>query len=262
MPASAVPGEVLSYARGLTERVRDALGRRLRAAYLHGSAVLGGWVPGRSDVDMLFITADGPPEPDAAAAASVLAAPRPACPGSGLECSVVTAGQAATPRAPWPFLLHVAGAGGGGQPKIVSGSQHPGDADLLMHYTVCRTAGWPVHGPAPRELIGSVPRPVILRYLADELGWGLEHGTEAYSVLNACRGLIFLADGRIVSKVAGGEIALARGLGPPTALRRALGQQQSSAPQRSASAPDAREFVKAAAAALRTAAVAEPGTPG
>lgn len=122
-----------------------------------------------------------------------------------------------------------------------------------MHYTVCRAAGWPVRGPAPAELIGSVPRPVILGYLADELRWGIEHAGEAYAVLNACRAQVYLADGRIVSKVAGGRIALARGRGPAEVIGRALDQQQGHAPQRGPG-PDAADFVLAVAGALRGAA--------
>jgi hypothetical protein len=246
------PGQVLAYARLVTEQAGASLGGRLVAAYLHGSAVLGGWVPERSDVDMLFVADDGVPGQALEALASALAVGRPACPGTGLECSVVTAGQAARPRPPWPFLLHVAGTPGHSHLRIVVGHDHSGDPDLLMHYTVCRSAGWPVCGPGPQELIGRVPRPLVLGYLADELGWGIEHGTEAYAVLNACRALVFLAEGRIVSKVAGGRIALDRTLGPPAVLRRALDQQQGSAPEQEA-APDAVEFVLAAAAALHTA---------
>jgi hypothetical protein len=85
-----------------------------------------------------------------------------------------------------------------------------------MHYAVVHQAGWPLHGPPPRELIGPVPRPVILSYLADELIWGLEHASEAYAVLNACRALLFAADGRIVSKIDGGQTALIHGA--PTSL--------------------------------------------
>jgi Domain of unknown function (DUF4111) len=250
--AAGPPEQVLSYARLLAGRVAGSLGGRLRAAYLHGSAVLGGWTPERSDVDMLFVTEDGVRGPEVTAAAPVLAAREPACPGRGLECSVVTAGQAARPRAPWPFLLHVAHQPGGDPARIVDGGERPGDPDLLMHYAVCRTAGWPVHGPAPGNLVGSVPRPVILDYLAGELRWGVGHATEAYAVLNACRALVFLADGQIVSKVAGGRIALARGLGPPAVIGRALDQQQGHAPPQDPRR-DAADFVLAVAAALRSA---------
>lgn len=263
-PPGRPPGTVLSYARALTEAVGESLGGRLRAAYLHGSAVLGGWVPERSDVDMLFVTDDVLPVPAVAATVAVLAAPRPVCPGTGLECSVVTAAWAARPREPWPFLLHVAEAPGMGQRRIVNGADLPGDPDLLMHYTVCRASGWPVSGPGPRTLIGSVPRPVVLGYLASEPGWGIEHGREAYAVLNACRALIYLADGQIVSKITGGRMALDRGLGPPAVLRRALDQQEGRAPEQPA-APDAVGFVMAAAAALRSAATAlrsAAGQPG
>lgn len=255
------PGQVLSYVQSLAGQVGQSLGGRLRAAYLHGSAVLGGWQAERSDVDVLFVTEDGVSHQGITAAAAVLAAAEPDCPGQGLECSVVTVGQAGRPQAPWPFLLHAARDPGDGRTRIVDGGERPGDPDLLMHYTVCRAAGWPVHGPAPAELIGSVPRPVILGYLADELHWGIEHGSEAYAVLNACRAQVFLADGRIVSKVAGGSIALAQGLGPGAVIGRALDQQQGRIPP-PRPGRDAAEFVLAVAAALRSAAGRWPGDRG
>ena len=251
-PPACPPGPVLAYARILAHQVSLRLGGRLRAAYLHGSAVLGGWSPERSDVDMLFVTDDGVGDPEVTAVAATLAAREPGCPGRGLECSVVTAGQAARPRPPWPFLLHVAHDPAEDRARIVGGGDRPGDPDLLMHYTVCRAAGWPVRGPAPAELIGSVPRPVILGYLAGELRWGIEHACEAYAVLNACRAQVYLADGRVVSKVAGGRIARARGLGPAAVIGRALDQQQGRAPQRDPGR-DAADFVLAVAGTLQSA---------
>ena len=264
-PPAPPPDQVLAYAQLVTGRVRARLGERLRAAYLHGSAVLGGWRPDRSDVDMLFVTEDGTGGRDADALVRILSASAAGAPGHGLECSVVTAGQAARPRAPWPFLLHVAVDRAGVQEEpgevrvlTVRGDGHPGDPDLLMYYAVCRAAGWAAYGPGPRDVIGSVPRPVILGYLADELGWGLEHGTEAYAVLNAGRSQVFLADGRIVSKIEGGTIALARGLGPSAVLRRALDQQQGRSPDRTAG-EDAVGYIEAVAANLRSAAAAAAG---
>lgn len=255
------PGQVLSYVRSLADRVGGSLGGRLRAAYLHGSAVLGGWLPERSDVDVLFVTEDDVSRQEVTAVGAVLAAAEAGCPGQGLECSVVTVGQAGRPREPWPFLLHVARGRGGARTRIVDGGGRPGDPDLLMHYAVCRAAGRPVRGPAPAELIGSVPRPVILGYLAGELHWGIEHGSEAYAVLNACRAQVFLADGRIMSKIAGGNVALAQDLGPGAVIRRALDQQQGRVPPRDPGR-GAEEFVLAVAAALRSAAGRPPGRCG
>jgi len=243
------PDSVLRYATALAaELVRVSYGL-VQAAYLHGSAALGGWLAS-SDVDMLFVAADEISAGALDRVARSLADSDRACPGRGLECSVVSGSAAAAAAPPWLFLLHVAtGAAEPGGCRIVLGADSPGDTDLLMHYAVCRAAGWPVFGPPPLQVIGPVAREPILAYLAGELRWGLEHATEAYAVLNACRAQIYLADGQIVSKVDGGAMALRRRLGPADLIRRALAEQQGRAPGRPPGA-DATAFVRAAAAAL------------
>ena len=101
---------------------------------------------------------------------------------------------------------------------------------------------------------------MILGYLADELGWGLAHAPECYAVLNACRALVFLSDGTIVSKVAGGLAALDRASAPPGLVRDALDQQQGRTPERPPG-PAAISFVTGVAAALRAAAAGRPAAP-
>lgn len=239
------PASVLAYARLLCAELIPAAGGLLRAVYVHGSAAIGGWQADRSDVDMLLITET------LDAIASALVATASACPGRGPESSVVASAQARTPAAPWPFLLHVvSGPAEPGGSRVVPGARVQGDRDLLMHYAVCRSAGWVVHGPPPADLIGEVPRPQILRYLGDELEWGLAHAQEAYAVLNACRAAVYLSENQIVSKIAGGEAALRRGTAPAAVIDRALAQQHGQAPGQPPQ-PDAAEFVLATAAALR-----------
>ena len=51
------PVSVLAYAAALTQELQRASDGLVQAAYLHGSAALGGWLPS-SDVDILFIAAD------------------------------------------------------------------------------------------------------------------------------------------------------------------------------------------------------------
>jgi hypothetical protein len=250
VPVERVPPQsVLGYAEALIGRLVTVSAGRVQAAYLHGSAVLGGWLPA-SDVDLLVITADGTSAGMLGRLAEALTGPRQACPGRGLECSVVTRSAAGEPGPPWPYLLHVVtGPQEPGGSRVILGADSGGDADLLMHYAVCRAAGWPVCGPPPDQIIGAVSRQRILAYLAGELRFGLEHGTEAYAVLNACRALVYRADGLIVSKLGGGESALRRGLGPAELIRSALAQQRGQAAQRSPGA-DAAAFVQAAAALL------------
>lgn len=240
-------------------------GGKLVAVYLHGSAVLGGWVPGRSDVDVLIVAADDTDAATADSMARLIAATGPRCPGAGLETSIVAAAAARDPGTPWPYLRHVV-AGPAGSRVVVPDETAPGDRDLLMHYAVCRAAGHAVRGPSPRELIGAIPRAEVLAYLADELGWGLANAPERYAVLNACRALLYLADDAIVGKIAGGEAVLRRGLGPATVVTRALAQQRGRAADQPPAA-DARQFVLAAAAALRSGSgppasvLAPPGRP-
>jgi hypothetical protein len=266
----------LEYARQLSAQLEDAGGGALRAGYLHGSAALGGWVAERSDVDILVIAADDIRDDALRAMASVLRSAGPDCPGRGLECSMVSASQAERPAPPWPFLLHAAASPDG--MKEVWGQGHPGDPDLLMHYAVTRASGILLAGPVAAQLIGAVPRPAILAYLADEMGWAAARAPESYLVLNACRALVFLREGRIVSKVAGGAAALQwpgsgpapagdSGPGPPEfcpvpadLVRQALDQQQAVVPERPPGA-EAREFAATVAASLRLAVSWSAGGP-
>lgn len=143
------PGSVSGYAQALADELLTVLGGQLRAAYLHGSAVLGGWVPGRSDVDMMFVAADDLSDAAARRAGQVLREGAAGCPGRELECSVVTVTQARRPAPPWPFVLHVTAGPGKPGNTVRPGGQLSGDADLLMHYAVCRAAG--LRRPADRR---------------------------------------------------------------------------------------------------------------
>ncbi len=258
MPTALGPseaGDPRRYAERLTAAVAERCGGTLVAAYLHGSAALGGWVAERSDVDILFIVADTIAASAVTAAGELLIESGAQCPGRDLECSMVTASQARSPAPPWPFILHIgSGAGADGQ-RLYRGDGVPGDPDLLMHYAVCRAAAITLLGPAPKDSIGPIARPVILAYLAGELGWGLANAPECYAVLNACRAMAFLRSGRIVSKVAGGLDALDHGLGPADLVRCALDQQQARAPERPPG-PEAVAFVHGVIEALDAAAPA------
>ena len=237
MTNGAVAGQPLRFGRRLTRALARQCGDALIASYLHGSSVLGGWTEHRSDVDMLLIVAADGAGTMADGLGRSLVALSPGCPGRGLEVSVVTTAQAAAPMSPYGYLLHY------GDGRLVDGrGQAAGDDDLLMHYAVCRAAGYPLLGPPPPSLIAPSDRRAVLNYLAAELDWGLANAPESYAVLNACRAAEYLETGQIVSKVAGGSAALRRNLGPPELIRRALDQQRGLIGERP-SGPDAVAFV-------------------
>lgn len=256
MADADVAEEPASFAQRLGKKLAEDCRGRLVAAILHGSAVLGGWMPGRSDVDVLFIVADNISEMDLRRMTISLVTLAEACPGSGIETSIVSAAQARDPKPPWPYLRHVV-AGPATENWI---GPQPGedayDPDLLMYYAVCRAKGISVHGAPAASLIGEVPRRLVLSYLAGDLSWGLQNASEAYAVLNACRAEAYLTTGQIISKLAGGELSL-RGAEPETAelIARALDQQRGLLPSRS-SGPDATAFVRGVASRVQAAAQA------
>jgi hypothetical protein len=259
MAADHTDHDPAGFAGRLTGAVNECCGGLLLGSYLHGSAALGGWNARRSDVDVLFVAAGDVSAETALTVGSTLLRFGADCPGRGLEASLVTAAQAAGPADPWPFAVHVA-VGAGGQ-TLKLGTEVAGDPDLIMHYAVCRAAGKALLGPEPPEVIGAVPRPVILAYLAAELDWGLANGTLSYSVLNACRAAEFLTTGRIVSKLAGGAAAVERGDAPSDLVREALDQQRGLAQDRPPG-PEAIAFVRGVGVRLAAAARAEQADSG
>jgi Aminoglycoside adenylyltransferase, C-terminal domain/Nucleotidyltransferase domain len=208
--------------REFTGTLADALARfaddSLLGVYVHGSAVLGDWRADVSDVDVLVVARSEVATATAERLAAVLSAER-ACPGVGLEATIVSADAAAAPAAPWPFVVHVTTAPH--DRKTVWGKVADGDTDLILHYAVTRALGWTAVGLDPKTLIGPVADSIVLRQLADELRWGIRHASESYAILNACRALRFRDERVLCSKTDGGEWALARGI-EPALVRRAL----------------------------------------
>ncbi len=244
--ASVVPEEAIrDFASAVTAAAQKASGGLLVGSYLHGSAVLGGFQPGRSDVDLLVVVDDGVTPAQVRMLADALAGV-PGCPGVGLETSAVTVSAARMPAEPWPFLVHATTATA--DRKIVVGDGHDGDPDLALHYAVARQSGWAAYGPPASETVGAVPRRVLLERLQVELAWGLEQSHMAYAVLNAARALRYALDGTICSKLDGGEWAIAHGE-PAAEIEPALAEQRGGRP--SALTAGQEEWVRSVAARLR-----------
>lgn len=172
--------------------------------YVHGSAALGGW-NAASDLDILVTSTRADADWLAIGEQLLTAlAPRPV-----VELSVVGTAAAAAPGAPWPFLLHLNQAD---DRAVVDGGD--GDPDLLMHYVVAHSDGLAISGPPSAAAFGAVPRGTVLRYLLDELAWGLDEADQRYVVLNACRALAYCDTGAVLSKIGGGAWARQRDLAP------------------------------------------------
>lgn len=215
---------VEAYLAALVRVLEARLGDGLVGAYLHGSAVLGGWRDDRSDVDVLAVCAaavDDPGLEDLVQGLSVRELPCPVA--RGLEFGLVTAESAASPCAEPRFELDLTTSEAGERPTL--GHDRPGHADYLMHFAVCREHGRALTGPPPVEVFAEAPVHLLDAAFTDELAWAAEHAPPPYQVLNACRAWRYAAERVLCSKVAGGEWALGRGVGGD-AIRAALDDQR------------------------------------
>lgn len=199
----------LDAARSTCDALARALGDNLCAAYLHGSAVLGGYRSDRSDLDILAITGGQLANSDIDV---VVAALRGGVyPARGLEMSVLTRAEAARPDAQAPrFQLHVATSGIEGAIRVVDGRHREGDRDLILHFAVCRAAGLTLLGPPPDETLGSIPTRDIRRAMLDEIEWATAAAPCAYLVLTCARAWLFAVTDRLASKIEAGEWAAER----------------------------------------------------
>lgn len=187
-----------AYVEELAAAAAAVVGDAVVGVYPHGSLMLGGWSPERSDVDVLVVVSRTLTSSEKDALASAFTSIP--CPAVGLELSIVLADVVAHPTERSAFELHVTTAPD--DAKVVDGTGHPGDWDLVLHFAVCHALGHPG--------FPSVARPMLLGRLAHELAWAAEHNPSAYAVLNACRALRYAEDGSLVSKVDGGRWALDR----------------------------------------------------
>jgi len=214
--------DVANLTRELLEVGRDSL----TGVYIHGSAALGDFQPGRSDLDVLVVVEDKTDDDVVDSITAVLASDRQLA-AVGIEASIVNRTDAARARSPWRFRSHVTTAPA--DRKIVSGRDHPGDPDLALHYLVTRQAGWPAAGPSPDHVFGELDRQLVLDHLAAELRWAAIEAPTTCAVLNACRALRFADDFTICSKTDGGRWALAHHI-QPDLVAAALAHRSGSGP--------------------------------
>jgi aminoglycoside adenylyltransferase-like protein/nucleotidyltransferase-like protein len=175
--------------------------------YLHGSVALGGFDPARSDVDVLIVLASGLPATAQAALGERLRGAALPCPGTALECSVITAATAASVvsgfAAECQFEVHVAVSPA--EACVMPGAGRDGDPDLILYVEMCRRSAVVAAGPPAAEVFGAVPPERLRAAIVAELEWGLAEAPFHYAVLNACRAMRFAVDSALVSKVAGAE---------------------------------------------------------
>jgi hypothetical protein len=206
-----VDAQVDAYVGAVARTLRAALGADLVGLYLHGSAALRDYHPGRSDIDLLAVCAAPLEEPVRRAVAAHLAADALPCPAAGgLEFSLITPAAAVDPASAPRYELHGWDAQGRLQADLGAG-----DPDLPLHFAAIVAGGTVVLGPPPAEVFRQVTRAELIPRLVAELDWADANASPSYRVLTACRALRVLADGQLCSKRTAAEWVLERGGSPP-----------------------------------------------
>jgi hypothetical protein len=217
------------YLAELVARLRAGLGEDLVAAILGGSAGLGAYEPGRSDLDVLAVV-DRPPGGARlrALAPDLLHASLP-CPARKLELVVMTrATVAGKPGAP-AYELNL--GTGAGQPDVVELDPAAEAAHwFVIDRAIARSRGRSLLGPPAREVLAPVPRHELVAAVHGSLDWHQAHETASPdTVLNASRAWHWACTGRWASKARAAEWARDRLADPglvdaAVAARRAGGE--------------------------------------
>ena len=189
-----VPQALARYLDELVAAMREAA--ELEAVYLVGSAALGAYEHGRSDVDAVAVTARRLSEAEKQELVRrVEALPSPA---RALELVVYSREEAASPEPRFELNLNPG--------KHVALTPETGLPDDSPHWFVLDRAmaeqhAVPLAGPPWGELFAPVPRERVLAALELSLDWYERHEpTHPNSVLNTCRAWMWLETGRWSSK--------------------------------------------------------------
>ena len=176
----------------------------MRGVVLVGSAALGDYAEGVSDLDVVAV-APGPVEDPEALGAGLRHDELP-CPARKLELVVYRSGQAAAPGGELEFELDL-NTGAGGDRLLTEPGGEPAHW-YLIDLAIARERGVALAGPPPRELIGEPPREDVLDALAAGIRWSLDEEPDSpNTVLNACRAARFALHGDWTSKAEAGEWA-------------------------------------------------------
>ncbi len=225
---------VEEYVGKVVDRLHGILGNDLAAVYAVGSLALGGFVLGRSDVDLLAVTAMAPADAVKRRIVEALTHPRLECPTRGLEFVLYERATvaSASPGAAFEINLNT-----GPQMELrwsFDPAQEPAHW-FVIDRSIARSSGISLYSPNPTDTIDEIPRPWLLRALLDMLAWHRSNEASGENiVLNACRSWRFVEEAIWSSKVEGAAWAKGRGADPlpiDAALARRAGDDSFEIPE-------------------------------
>ena len=202
----------LEAAQSLSRACLENLRSPAASVIVHGSLASGDFVPGHSDIDLLVVVDHALADDEIEALISVV---RGAGLGgaAGIDLLVATAEVCRAPS-PRPALELLVGRYPVGVPDLEVVTRADEFAGLVPELAMARDSGRALHGAAPDEVIGVVPREWIEErgryWLGRWLTLADDADNAAFMVLTACRMWRFAVEGVHCSKSDAARWALAR----------------------------------------------------
>lgn len=194
-------------------QTRAILGDNLTGVYLHGSAAMGCYQPGWSDIDLLVVVERAPDVPEKRRLMDMTVAIHLQHPPRGVEMSVMRREVCKPFVYPTPYELHFSGAhlrAYRDDPEAYIARMQGTDKDLAAHCTVLLHRGRALAGLPIHEVFGEVPPSAYW----DSLQYDVENAVAdilenpVYVTLNLCRVLAYKREGLVLSKAEGGQWGL------------------------------------------------------
>jgi hypothetical protein len=209
------------YLEELARRAAAVLGDELVRVYAGGSFALGGYEPGRSDLDVAVVVESGLAAQQRSGLIEQVRHESLPCPARGLELVVYGRAIAAAASPARDFELNL--NSGAAMPLLLETEPGGGpDFWFPIDRSILAQAGMPLVGPPAGEVFSPIASGALVPVLLDSIRWHRAHPERpSDSVLNACRSLRFATEGRWSSKPAAARWAVDCGLAPSELVRRA-----------------------------------------
>lgn len=195
------------------EQSRNILKEDLVGIYLHGSAAMGCFHAGKSDIDLLVVVNTDIPHETKRRYMDMVVELNAYAPKKGLELSIVREDVCKPFIYPTPFELHFSNAHlewYRTDPSDYIDRMNGTDRDLAAHFTIIRHRGKCLYGREIKDVFGEVRREFYFDSIWCDVRDAEQEITEnpVYVILNLCRVLAYKEDELILSKEEGGKWGL------------------------------------------------------
>lgn len=194
----------------ITGCFKEALGSDLTGVYVHGSLAFGCFTWETGDVDLIVVVKKEPDHFKKRALIRSIMAIEADAPPKGIELSVLLEADCRHFTHPMPYVMHYSKGHAtryledpDGHIRRLRGT----DRDLAAHITVMHAVGYELMGPKVECVFSKVPAADYIDALMYDIEDAAQniHQAPVYTVLNLCRVLAYVEEGRMISKDDGGE---------------------------------------------------------